>query len=67
MGEPSFGQLAMEIAAPLLQDGLITGFDFIIDHGDDEYKPVEVPSNNDSSEDGEAVPTIQSQQWSSQS
>ena len=67
MGEPSFAQLAMEIAAPFPRYGPIASFDFIGDHGDDEDEPVEVLGDNDSSEDGEVVPPTQSQPWSSQS
>ena len=36
MGGLSFTQLAMQIAEPFLWDGPIAGYDFIIDHKDDE-------------------------------
>ena len=67
MGEPSFAQLAIEIAALFPQDGPIMGFDFLIDHEDDKDEPVEVPGDSDSGEDGEAVLATQSQPWNSQS
>ena len=59
--EPSFAQLAMEIAAPLSQHGPIAGYDFIVDNGDEEDEPDEVPDDSDSGEDGEAVPATRSQ------
>ena len=67
MGEPSFAQLAMEIAAPFPLDGPIVGFDFIVDHGDDEDEAVEAPGDSNNGEDGEAVLATQSQPWSNQS
>ena len=57
----------MEIAAPFTQNGPIAGFDFIVDHKDVEDEWVEVLGDNDSNEDGETMPTTQSQPWSSQS
>ena len=61
MGEPSFSQLAMEIAAPFHRDGPIAGFDFLVDHGDDKDEPVDIPDDSDIGEDREAVPATQSQ------
>ena len=62
MGGLNFTQLAMQIAEPFLWDGPIAGYDFIIDHKDDEQESVEVPFDSDSSEglDKVAEPITQS-------
>ena len=53
--EPSFAQLAIKIGASLSWHGPIASYDFIVDNGDDEDEPNEVPGDSDSDEDGEAV------------
>ena len=69
IGGPSFRQLATHIVEPFLQDGPIAGYDFIIDHGDDEEEPAEVPfdSGSDEGSDGVAEPVTQSQPSMTQS
>ena len=61
MGGPSFRQLAMQIVEPLLQDGLIAGYDFIFDDADDEQEQVEIPFDSNSGSYGVAEPITQSQ------
>ena len=69
MGSPSFAHLAMQIAEPLPRDGPIAGFDFIVDHEDNEDESLEVPFDSNSGEgsDGDAESVTQSQPLRTQS
>ena len=51
----------MQITEPLLWVDLIVSYDFIVDDGDDEEEPVEVPFDSDSGSDGVVEPITQSQ------
>ena len=53
----SFGQLAMQIAEPLMGGDTIAGFDSFVDHRDDEEKLLEVLADSDSDENSDGDTT----------